>query len=64
MEEPPCEDGRGHNQQPEYLVTPIVATLIVAPRLFGDLLEIRLDAGVNHVFATVSGPALRAQRPV
>ena len=64
MEQPPCNDGCGHNQQPEYLVAPIVATLIVTPRLFGSLLEIRLDAGVNHVFATVSGPALMAQRPV
>jgi hypothetical protein len=48
MPEPPKADRRRHNQQPEHLVAPEDACLLLARGLLVLLLFVRLDSGVNH----------------
>ena len=48
MEEPPEADGRGQQHQPEDLVAPVGTLLFGAPLGFLGLLEMWLDAGLDH----------------
>ena len=48
MEQPPGANRCRQNQQPEHLIAPEHAPLLVAPGLLGLLLCIRLDARLNH----------------
>jgi len=48
MNQPINKNRRGDNEQPEHLIPPEDARLLGAPILFGNLLIVRLDAGLNH----------------
>ena len=48
MKQPPQADPTGQNHQPEDLVAPERPRLPLARLSLGDLLLIRLDAGLNH----------------
>ncbi len=48
MEEAPCKDRTGGDEQTEDLIAAIGAALLVAARLLGLLLEIGFDLGLHH----------------
>ena len=48
VEERPQKHRRSHQQQAEHLIAPVAPGLLGAPRIFGDLLVVRLDAGFNQ----------------
>jgi hypothetical protein len=48
VKQPPRENHASNNQQSENLVAPEGPPLLLAPRCFRCLLEMRLDAGFDH----------------
>ena len=48
MKQPPDENGRRNNKEPEHLIAPEDAALLGAARLLVGLLLERLDAELNH----------------
>jgi hypothetical protein len=48
MKQPPRENRHSHKDQPQRLVAPVLAPLLLARIPLGLLLEVRLDAGFDH----------------
>jgi hypothetical protein len=51
MKQPPSQDRRSHQQQPEDLIAAVNAGLFRSPRRLGNLLQVRLNASLDHGWA-------------
>jgi hypothetical protein len=55
VEEPPCHDRRGHQEQAEHLVAAVETALFGPPFIFGGRLRLGVDSAVNHGFSSLLG---------